>query len=367
MFTETVIGTPTNFYNMRAGRFWNGEVIRVTSTGEVCGMDFATAATKTVPASIRVVAADASCTPTGDSAVFEWGGGSYTGNDRSCNGFRSKSQLIPCDLKSPPEPTQFTKVSPYIDDELPLDAGGDPADWNGDGTRDYAEAQDGSWATTTINIAPSARAAGSTPIANTLIDIKGTANAADNTCIVNAEALYPALDLNSGTGTTGVCTERNFTQLWNTGLSTGPWVGVPAAQRAIRNHANPKEKTIVIFVTDGDDTCGSRTGTIGSGSFAGGGGENEARRAAYYAEELYRRIDPLESASSVQTYMIGYGGSFPATDPFYLNMIAWGGSGLGQGLTGQPDVNWQTDSRTRYAPSAPVHRHGRLRRRPGRS
>jgi len=345
-FTETISGTATTFYQLRAGRFWNGETIRVNTSGEVCGMDFASATTKTKPASITVAEADATCTPTGNTAIFEWGGGSYTGNSRSCNGYRGKSQLIPCDLASPPAPTQFTTIGPYIEDELPLDANGDPADWNADGTRDYQEAMDGTWRTTTINIAPSARAAGSTPIANSLIDIKGTANAGDTSCITNATAIYPALDNNAGAGTTGACVERGFTRLWNTGLSTGPWASVPAAQRAIRNHNNPKEKTIVIVVTDGDDTCGSRTGTVDSGTFTGSGSEPEARRAAYYAEELFRPINAAEPASSVQTYVVGYGGSFPATDPFLLNIIAWGGSGLGQNQPGQPNVDWQGDSQT---------------------
>jgi hypothetical protein len=346
-FQETVSGSPTWFYHLRAGRLWNGETIRVDTNGAVCGMDFATAGTKTVPASITVAAADAACSPTGNSARFEWGGGSFTGNSASCNGFRSKSQLIPCDLKMPPAPTQFTTISPYIDDELPLDANGNPKDWNGDGVADYREVQDGGFAVSGISIAPSARAAGSTPIANSLIDIKGAANGADNSCVLNPEAIFPALDLNTGAATTGACPARNFTQLWNTGLSTGPWAGIPAAQRAISNHANPKEKTIVIFVTDGDDTCGSRPGSIGSGSFfAGAGAEDEARRAAYYAEELFRPIVATEPASSVQTYIVGYGGSFPITDPYYLNLIAWGGSGLGQNQPGQPDVNWQTDTET---------------------
>ncbi len=145
-FTETIAGTATRFYNMRAGRLWNGEVIRVTPTGGVCGMDFATAATKTNPASIRVVATDATCNPTGNVATFEWGGGDYSGASGSCNGFRSKSQIVPCDLPPPPtQPTQVAMISPYLEDELPLDAGGDPADWNGDGTRDYIESQDGGW------------------------------------------------------------------------------------------------------------------------------------------------------------------------------------------------------------------------------
>jgi hypothetical protein len=208
-----VSGTATNFYNMRAGRFWNGEVIRVNPSHQVCGMDFATAATKTVPASIRVVDADASCTPLTNSAVFEWGGGSYTCNTTNCNGFRSKSQLIPCDLKSPPAPLQFTTIIPYIDDEFPLDAGGDPKDWNGDGTRDYLENQDGGWGVSSISMAPSARAAGATPIANSLIDIKGAADAGDNTCVTNAEAIYPTLDLNTGTATTAACGQRAWTSL----------------------------------------------------------------------------------------------------------------------------------------------------------
>ena len=346
-------GTATNFYNMRGGRFWNGEVIRVNPSHQVCGMDFATAATKTVPASIRVVDADASCTPKTNSAVFEWGGGSYTGNSTNCNGFRSKSQLIPCDLKSPPAPLQFTTISPYIDDEFPLDAGGDPKDWSGDGTRDYLETQDGSWSVSSISIAPSARAAGSTPIANSLIDIKGAADAGDTSCITNAEAIYPALDLNTGATTTAACGQRNFSKMWNTGpsdagtppmpptLGAGPWAGVPVAQRAIQNHNNPKEKTIVVFVTDGDDTCGSRTNSVDSSAFRDDiGGDREARRAAYYAEELYRPINAAEPASSVQTYVVGYGGAF-ASGPYRLDWIAWGGSGLGQ--TGQPNVDWQTD------------------------
>ena len=56
-----------------------------------------------------------------------------------------------------------------------------------------------------------------------------------------------------------------------------------------------------------------------------------ARRAASYAEVLYTPIVATEPASSVQTYVIGYGGAFTAGEPYRLNWIAWGGSGLGQG------------------------------------
>jgi hypothetical protein len=354
-FSETIDGTSVNFYHVATSRLWNGEVIRVnTATGEVCGMDFATAATKTNPPSVTLQAADASCNPGTNRAVFKYAGIQEASNSRSCAGFRSKSQLIPCDLQAPPAPMQFTTISPYLDTEVPFASNGDPKDWDGDGYADYWDKEDGSWEggrmtstgwTNSVNLAPSANASGSTPLANSLIDIKGTANNTDTTCVTTAEAIYPGLDLNSIAGTTGACVERGFTKLWNTGLSTGPWAGIPAAQRAIKNHQDPKEKTIVLFVTDGNDTCGTRTGTTGYTSFTGADDqERMSRRAAYFAEELYRRIDALQAASSVQTYVIGYGGAFPAADPYLLNLIAWGGSGLGQGLAGQPDVNWLTDS-----------------------
>jgi hypothetical protein len=355
-FTETIDGTNVNFYHVATSRLWNGEVIRVNTNGEVCGMDFAAATTKTNPPSVTLQSADSSCNPGTDQARFVFAGAQESNNSASCNGFRSKSQLIPCDLQSPPEPTQFTKIGPYLDLELPFNTAGDPADWDGDGYADYAEEQDGGWRagrmTATgwvsgVNVGPSAKASGSTPIANSLVDIKGTANATDTSCVLNGESLYPALDLNNGSATLGRCPEREFTKLWNTGPSTGPWASIPAAQRAIKNHRDPKEKTIVLFVTDGNDTCGSRTGTPSYSTFTGANTqERESRRAAYYAEELYRRLDPLEPTSSVQTYVVGYGGAFSGSDPYLLNLIAWGGSGLGQGLDGQPDVNWQTDSET---------------------
>jgi hypothetical protein len=138
-------------------------------------MDFATPATMTNPATITVVATDASCSPTGNVATFTWGGGEFTGTSTttSCRGFRSKSQIVPCDLPPPPaQPTQFEMISPYLTDDLPLDATGQPLDWNGDGTRDYQEAMDGTWRVTTMNESPAAKANGNTPIANSLIDIR---------------------------------------------------------------------------------------------------------------------------------------------------------------------------------------------------
>src|SRR5262249_43597575 len=70
--------------------------------------------------------------------------------------------------------------------------------------------------------------------------------------------------------------------------------------------------------------------------------------AAYRAQLLYARIVSTEPASSVQTFVVGFG-SGASVDR--LNWIAWGGSGLGQNLTGQPAVGndstkWTDDAAT---------------------
>ncbi len=367
-FTETIAGAPTPFYQLRAGRLWNGETIRVDANGAVCGMDFATAATRTSPPTLTVQATGTGCAPTGASARFDFGGAGWSGNSSSCQGFRSKSDLVPCDLQSPPAPTQFQLVDPYLDLELPFDAAGLPRDLttNGaaygsatygvpDGVPDYRERLDGSWATLSIDIAPSAKADGSTPIANSLIDIKGLANAAD-TCLTNAPPASGKLDSVAVPGTTGQCPSRGFSKLWTTGQAGATTMAGPAPWQIspIRDHGvcpggaatcasalrKPKEKTIVLFVTDGDDTCLDRTGT--------NNGDQNARRAASYAEVLYEPIDPADPASSVQTYVIGFGGAFTAGEPYRLNWIAWGGSGLGQGTPTQPEVNWTTGTNTDF-------------------
>jgi hypothetical protein len=76
-------------------------------------------------------------------------------------------------------------------------------------------------------------------------------------------------------------------------------------------------------VTDGDDTCDLRTGANNPPTPT-----NHALRAAHKAELLFNEITAGEPASSVQTFMIGYGGAFTAGVPTFLNWIAWGGSGM---------------------------------------
>jgi hypothetical protein len=355
-FTETIAGTPTTFYQVATSRVWNGETVRVDSNGAVCGMTFASA--KTNPPRLTVQRADASCNPTGASAVFEFAGGSTSYNDDNCFGFRMKSALVPCDLQSPPAGTQFELTNAYLDRGLPFNAAdgtdrygnpyyvGEPRDyttndasgaWGGtnygkpDGKPDYLEKMDGSWAVDFIALAPTTKPGSYTPVANSLIDIKGLPDGS-NRCLSNPDPPAGTHDSLVPNPTSGQCVERGFSKLWNYGQDgstamDGDW---PWKLDPIKNHKDPKEKTIVLFVTDGDDTCGSRGNNSNSSNM-----DSNALRAAYHAERLYTPLDTAEPASSVQTYVIGYGGGFTGDR---LNWVAWGGSGLGQGQTGQPDV-----------------------------
>jgi hypothetical protein len=352
-FTESIGGTDTTFYQLAAGRVWNGEVIRVEDDGTVCGMTFPTAAEMTKPPTLtlQLVADGCGGDTAGAAATFAFGGGSFSRSGDGCRGFRSKSSLIPCDLQTLPDgpaPTQFMQIGPYLEGELPFDSTGKPADLTTNGVAytdpnysvpdakpDYVEHQDGSWQVESIDIGPAGKAAGYTPIANSLIDIKGTANAADTTCVLNAPPPPGKLDSLTIAATTGACPKRGFSQLWDNGQAgTTNMAGPPPWQLdPIKNHRDPKEKTIVLFVTDGDDTCGTRQDGNDDTNM-----DNNARRAALNAERLYMPIAAAEPASSVQTYVIGYGGAFTSGEPYRLNWIAWGGSGLGQNKTGQPDI-----------------------------
>ncbi|MCG6926729.1 MAG: hypothetical protein LJF30_15640 [Acidobacteria bacterium] len=298
-FTEDVDGSPVTFYQARAGRLWNGETLRVQEDGTICAIDFGDASTRTNPPSFTVQQVRTGCGSdlTGQSAVFEYAGGQFTGNSQICYGFQAKVGVVPCDLAA----SQIDTIGPHIDLELPFDADGTP--------QNYTELMDGSWAVDTypLDTQGGAKADGFTPIRNSLLDLK-----------------------------------VEFQKLWDTGpLPTDPgynpaWDSVtPPGQKAIKNHVNPKEKTIVLLITDGDDTCGADR--ISSG----GGADNNARLAAYAAEDLYRRLDINEPTSSVETFVIGFAGGTPNR----LNWIAWGGSGLTRGS----ETGWTSASSTALA------------------
>ena len=270
-------------YQLRAARYFNGEVIRVTAAGQVCDMTFPSPAEMTNPPTLTLQEVSAGCgTDVGTPATFTWGGGYYVGGDSYCNGFQSRVDLVPCDLRHPEAPTQLSTIGPWLENEAGLDT---------DGTiLGYTERMDGRWSTASSPSGGGVRSSGSTPIAASLDDIRGI-----------------------------------FVDLWDNGQTgTTDMAGPPPYELdPIKDHLDPKEKTIVLFITDGDDTCAS------------GNGNEQALAAAYSAELLYRRIDSSEPASSVQTFAIGYGGTVSGGR---LNWIAWGGSGLGDTDTGQPDV-----------------------------
>ena len=264
------------------------------------------------PAEYYVQTVAANCgASSGTPVTYTFAGAPMTGNSDFCKGYENKVDLVPCDLGD--TPSQVSLIGKYLDLEFPF---------NSDGTPEfYSEnSANGTWAAQTWPAADDAatplvdesqggiRAAGGTPMANSLIDIKTW-----------------------------------FDNVWTNGQAgaTAKAGGPPWRITPIVNHVAPKEKTIVILVTDGNDTCESRTGT-GSGEAA-----YKGLRTAHKAQLLYDGIGANpDPASRVETYVIGYG-----LDSDKMNWIAWGGSGLratgsssDPGLTGTGEATRWTAS-----------------------
>lgn len=274
------------YFWLRAGRFFNGETYQVTNTGTFCGPS-TDAVTPMNPPQVTIRLLPTSSCPAaasnaGTPIVFTYAGGTFGGNGISCNGYQTRVNLVACDMTS----GQGAVITPLLDLETPLAA-------DGLTIQGYTESQDGSFNTTSLPSQGGVIADGATPIANSLRDIKTL-----------------------------------FNTLWTSGQNPGPPV-----LTAISTHSNPKERTIVMFVTDGDDTCS------GSGSTA-------ALTAAYRGQLLYAPLvgtvqSPsgflsanADPASSVSTYVVGFG-SGASTN--FLNWIAWGGSGMTRANDG---VRW---------------------------
>jgi len=295
----------TTFYEATAGRFYNGQTFYVlNNTGTVCGQ--AAAVVPTNPPSLNLQQVSNCASPTtslvnppvnfvsaGGGAGVR-GGGGWGSNAVSCNGFLPRVQLIPCNLPIPPNPAQSTTIgTPFLQPSLRIDTTAGPTFGQPIG---YTEVNDGTGTVTGTVSAYGVPGDGSTPIANSLRDIKTV-----------------------------------FDVLWGTGAQPpaplGPVVVPPSG--TIASHTNPKEKTVVVFVTDGDDTCS-------------GSGDPAALAAAGRAQDLYQPIvggvqvpsgyltSGSDAASSVMTYVVGYGTGAQVNR---LNWIAWGGSGMQQGAS----------------------------------
>lgn len=277
----------TIVYKLIAGRFFNGHTIYALNTGAGCAT--VTAGVATNPATVTLVTVTSCATlnpdPTVPAVTFTFEGAlNWNGvNDaNSCGGFQSKVSMAACTNVA-----QFDTINdPFLLPELLIDPNG--------GINGYMEGAPPTYSIASQPTPNGIRAAGLTPVANSLLDFKTI-----------------------------------FNQLW--------YFGTPNVQ-AISLQTPIKQRTFAIVVTDGDDTCPSRT--LGSGA-----SDCNARRAAYKAQLLYQRIVPTDVASGVETFVIVFGSGASATR---ANMIAWGGSGLVKpnanlNCNGASDTAWTTN------------------------
>jgi hypothetical protein len=301
-FNDTVITSPgpppvtanRTFYTLRSTRFWNGQTLTVLAPPStvVCDVLPGTGGDGTVANPWFVnVAVVASCGATPGTAVkFEFIGSLFGGNNISCSGFDGKVPLRPCDQTTPP---QIDQIGPFLQRQVGMTVGNTAGTCAGTACPvvNYSESTDGQFNQLTAGTPAGIPAAGSTPVIQTILDVDGQK---DNI---------------SG----GPRPQRGFTELWINGQ-----VGPPAVT-AISTHPNPKERTILLFITDGDPTCddpntggGTTSNTLALGS-------------AWAAEQAFQRIDPAEPTSSLQTYFVAFGNGASVTR---ANWIAWGGSGF---------------------------------------
>jgi hypothetical protein len=213
-------------YNLDAQKFWNGETVYVDASGNACDI---VPGTPTSPASVTLQLTTNCATGAGAAdatkrATFSWGGGRVGTSAGSCQGFSSKVPLIPCNQLTPP---QYNNLSPYLENQLLLNATGSLVG--------YSERGDGT-GTVLSNPTPGGVIASSnTPLAQTTNDVK---------------TLFNALWASGN---------QNITP-----IAPGSAPALPGG--GISTHLNPKEKTIFILVTDGDQNCSPFTlgMTVGS-------------------------------------------------------------------------------------------------------
>src|SRR5262249_14390053 len=148
------------------------------NNNNVCRVDQSTAAAKTNPPTFLVKTVSDCANPTTTvlgTVTWIWSGGSFGG--AGCSGFTSDVALRPCDQTSP---TQLSLIAGFLRPELALDGDGTPTN--------YAEATDGTGVMTTTPAHAGITANGSTPIAQSIDDIRviwgdlwnGNANGAIN-------------------------------------------------------------------------------------------------------------------------------------------------------------------------------------------
>lgn len=271
-------------YEMNAGRFWNGDTVKVDSSGNFCTPS--TTGTATIPPTVTVVQTAGTCSNTTTvQATFTFrGANSWSGTNVACSdGFKQDLGLAACD-----DDDQITPLSPFLQPEILVDTSGNLVGYSDGGT-----------------------ANGSGFTQPTLAGLRG----------LNNTPISKSLDIINATF---------WTPLYNTGLPATPpqTVALPAIKS---KPIEQRQRTFVIFVTDGDDTCAQ------SGSPTGNTGDNQALTAAYSAEQLYKRIDPTDPASSVTTFVIALGNGASKSR---ADWIAYGGSGMSIPKNSASDTWW---------------------------
>ncbi len=251
-FTE---GTPSvTFYGTIVGRFFNGDTFYVQANGNVCDMA-AGAPSTTLPfinfqlitgttcpalgAGYGTAIGTLSGTPVRFDSDGGFGGG-WGGNTISCTGFQLRAQLRACDNTT----GQALAINtPFLEPEwrIATAAGGAPPAGvialapGGLTNREETLEGVGRFDTTGGNIVNYGLTGdGSTPIGNSLGDLKEV-----------------------------------FRRYYNGGGTIPATVGTVTLPTSgqISAHVQPRERTIVLFITDGDDTC-SGTGDAAARSAA---------------------------------------------------------------------------------------------------
>ena len=319
-------------YNLDAQKYWNGETVYVDSSGNACDLAAGPATNPpTVTLQLTTICANGKASADANNkATFSWGGGLVNTGSGTCNGYNSQVPLVPCDQLSPP---QYNTVSPYLDNEIPLNADGS--------LKGYSEKTNGTGTVVTNPSAGGVIASGNTPLAQSINDVATL-----------------------------------FASIWNSGnqnvtpIASGSAPALPGG--GIKTHLSPREKTIFILVTDGDQNCtpfvlgspdsGASCQTIGAAPYSPTSmcmSDAAALGAAASAQKLYNPDTTAnkgngsgagtvnadgtingDPAGSVTTYLVAYGNG---ADQARANWIAWGGSGMKRTLsTYSSNDTWST-------------------------
>jgi hypothetical protein len=268
--TDTFTEGGVSFYRAFARRYYNGTQLDVLASGIVCAVSAQTPGDNTTanPPYVQLQLVTGTCAapvPSGSPVKFTFAGAGDRTPGGSWAGWSAANSCGGFEQLVGLAPcTQSLQLDPIANPFLQPEIR-----INADGSLDgYTEDANGNL-TSQPNSAGN-RALGFTPIAEALTDIKAV-----------------------------------FGPIWTTVSSQ-----------------TPRPRTFVILVTGGDDSCPTDT----TGDTSAAGADNRALRAAFRAQDLYARINPLEPNSSATTYVVALGSVQSQID--HANWVAWAGSGM---------------------------------------